>query len=882
MSGNIPFTLADDPGSSSLLGLRRQLRPLQAGGPEHYPAAGPSSSTHSNGALRDGLTVPQASTVSPSDSVASARTLHDSDGSSPKTESVSKSRKSRREKPHIELAPDQPPTTQGKPRQRVFVACVQCRSRKIRCDGAKPICHNCSKRPDSLVCSYDSAPKRRGPDKTPGARQRTVRGSSEDAPDEKKGRRRRRSSHSTPRETVDGSAYHRGSNPTSIVPPSVPVLPVVDPLGFHKPRDLQLPISASRSLSLSSHHSIGHGDASYSERPFYGDPQLNPDNERPPSWGIQLSDGDDRYDPHPSGSYIAEVETDNQEDDRNLPIIASEPSLSFVRKTWWDSLLYLYNTDPTDDQLHILTITSPARDSAARQITSDLRSLFQTTHYWFSFFNVPRFFSNFLNTETRANMQPSLILGALAVSTFLQSSEIGLGEAGRERALRLRDQAQGALEASYNAQWIDEGLAQAAWLIAFFEVCAHRHHSTHRAVSSMTMLDSIIRGLSLTFLDADDPQASLFAPRTVPSVTCAKTGNHWMASSAQHHSLPSFDPSTHHSPSTHRAPGASPSDGCTCLYMSLGKNWPHALEHTPLWLSTPTWDPEWSDAEIRKEECRRLCWSTVFLAAGHSSYSWADRSQGLDLFVIDPANYALLLPGESLARSSFFAPFHPGKESVWALYIRIMLLWHSCLRMRCDHSVGNDQKAQFAMTAWLETDFIEEALDRHTCDMERAFLFQGREYLFNIRMCISHEFKRYMPGAAADFNGVFHRRKAEEWLSQQKSVAQRVMQGLSRVTGQANNFLARRPFFVFWFMSQVARILSLWSCDHSFTDALDVAKALLMPIDYLTALWPCKEQRNRYQTLREQLTNACYMAGLPPPPPLTLVLPSRDRLGSII
>lgn len=34
-------------------------------------------------------------------------------------------RKARREKPRIELAPDQPPTTQGKPRARVYVACLQ-------------------------------------------------------------------------------------------------------------------------------------------------------------------------------------------------------------------------------------------------------------------------------------------------------------------------------------------------------------------------------------------------------------------------------------------------------------------------------------------------------------------------------------------------------------------------------------------------------------------------------------------------------------------------------------------------------------------------------------------------------------------------------------
>jgi hypothetical protein len=76
------------------------------------------------------------------------------------------------------------------------------RTRKIRCDGAKPVCHNCYRRQapasassvdtTSLVnitssptsatspthadlmgpCCYDSAPKRRGPDKKPGSRQR--------------------------------------------------------------------------------------------------------------------------------------------------------------------------------------------------------------------------------------------------------------------------------------------------------------------------------------------------------------------------------------------------------------------------------------------------------------------------------------------------------------------------------------------------------------------------------------------------------------------------------------------------------------------------------------------------------------------------------------
>ena len=106
------------------------------------------------------------------------------------------------------------------------------------------------------------------------------------------------------------------------------------------------------------------------------------------------------------------------------------------------------------------------------------------------------------------------------------------------------------------------------------------------------------------------------------------------------------------------------------------------------------------------------------------------------------------------------------KETVWALYMRTMLLWHSCVRMRWDSNrIADTEKAQFAVTAWLEIDRIEKALDGHTCGVERAFLFQGREYLFksvirlytlrladnrcSSRMCISFEFQRYIPAVTA-------------------------------------------------------------------------------------------------------------------------------------
>ncbi len=83
------------------------------------------------------------------------------------------------------------------------------RGRKIRCDGAKPICHNCSRRTENPhICSYDSAPKRRGPDKVPGARQRSA-GSTGDKPP----RRRRR------------PLNQDGTDQLFVDPQSVPVSP---------------------------------------------------------------------------------------------------------------------------------------------------------------------------------------------------------------------------------------------------------------------------------------------------------------------------------------------------------------------------------------------------------------------------------------------------------------------------------------------------------------------------------------------------------------------------------------------------------------------------------------------------------------------------------
>lgn len=159
--------------------------------------------------------------------------------------------------------------------------------------------------------------------------------------------------------------------------------------------------------------------------------------------------------------YISELDEDENKRAEGFLKMVSQPPMSFARDMWWESLLFLYMSS---DSARVPSLSPGQREIAAQAITSDLRFVFKASNYWFSFFHLPTFFGNFFEPARRKEMQPSLVLALLAMSTFWQSSEVGIGHTGRERALRFRDEAQSALEASVNAGWLDETLAQAAWV----------------------------------------------------------------------------------------------------------------------------------------------------------------------------------------------------------------------------------------------------------------------------------------------------------------------------------------------------------------------------------------------------------------------------------
>ena len=148
----------------------------------------------------------------------------------------------------------------------------------------------------------------------------------------------------------------------------------------------------------------------------------------------------------------------------DLSDITPDPSVQFCRETWFDHVRDLYDvsTQVSGDSSYL---GLAQRGSSMSQIVEDIRYIFKSSYHWFSFLNVRRFYSNFMDPIRRGHMQPSLLLSLLAVSKCLQGAERLLCPDGSyHAAMLLRDEAQGYLEASLHARAIDVELAQAAWV----------------------------------------------------------------------------------------------------------------------------------------------------------------------------------------------------------------------------------------------------------------------------------------------------------------------------------------------------------------------------------------------------------------------------------
>lgn len=495
-----------------------------------------------------------------------------------------------------------------------------------------------------------------------------------------------------------------------------------------------------------------------------------------------------------------------------------------ARKAWWDELLETY---------------ALTREQALKDITHDLNVLFASSGHWLTFFNIQWFLRSLSDAHSRAHMQPALVYAYLAMARFVRSSEIELGARGRMHALRLREMAQAHLQNSLNIQWIDLGLAEAAMVLALFETSAHPQHDDASADAALVMLDKIIETLRLTGIDADGHD-TLDHSSGVPTVT----------------------------------PGPNPLKRCECTSAPA--------DGTSSWAFQPAWDPNWSAEEIRAEETRRLCWSALVLVANHTVARAAEQGDPLCPFLVDSSNFRLLFPGEYQHQRGEYGPAAAGKDSVWALYCRSMLLWNCTVRF-WDKSLSTEVRTRVACAAFVETRVVEEALDAHVCNIDTSLIYMCREFISNTRLEVTYLTQRLLLDLDVRAKPVWNRRLAEEWLFYQEQVAKRVKNSLlltrhgagdrvpaapaSTTCPPASHIFLRRPFAIGWFTNQVATCLALWEGDSGLVHALELAKNFLVPTEVLNALWPCTAFRVRGEDLREQLSRACANAGITQPPP---------------
>ncbi|TFY79931.1 hypothetical protein EWM64_g4083 [Hericium alpestre] len=632
----------------------------------------------------------------------------------------------------------------------VVIACRQCRARKIRCDSTRPECNNCVRR--SNECIYDAVPKRRGPDKRPGTRQRSCK-----------------------KRPTDGSAPHpkkrRKTESTDDHPSSSPVLKA-DPL---LPSSLQ----ATRQEKPEPELRFAGADESFNDNTFRG---LEPDGffgkrRSAPSSRRTMASLLDRDSTTKSSSrpFDFDVHSPSFDDLRPLSIPPAPSTTEFSRRLWWNNLLETYST---------------TREQSISLITSDFTLLFNTSGYWLSFLHLPFFFRKLFDEQERLTVQPALVYAGLALALLMKASELEGGQRVRDRAVMYRDSAQASLEASWNTNWIDLGLAEAAMMIALFETCAHPDYSAARAESALAFLDNIVRALRLTSLDAHDPST--------------------------------LEPTTH---------GAR--KACNCINLPQGSQDGLTLSFIP------AWDPDWSYAETQNEETRRLCWSALMLAANHTVACAALQRKSRDLFLNDSSNFKLLFPGEYYQRNSTQLTKGSSKDSVWALYCRSMLLWNSCMQFQND-VLDNDMKAQIAVAIFVETNAVDQALDAHICNIDTSLIYMSREFICNTRLAVTHLMRRILLDLDVTARPVWNRRLAEEWLYYQDVVARKMKASVNGLGKNHEHPFLRRPALISWFTSQVAMCLNLWSGDHTLLKALELAKSFLVPLEALNILWPCE------------------------------------------
>ena len=159
-------------------------------------------------------------------------------------------------------------------------------------------------------------------------------------------------------------------------------------------------------------------------------------------------------------------------------------------------------------------------------------------------------------------------------------------------------------------------------------------------------------------------------------------------------------------------------------------------------------------------------WIACHLFLRHAATAYLLGRPYPNFFAADPVNVRLTHSSpvsHSLTQSPKLALFftgdvllkdQPGQDAhhqssklIWGLYCRTGLIWMTCLRMRLgliptlrlspsmspqEREEYHERRAAFAHHIWLETLYIEKALEAHTCAVDASFFYNARLKLFKL------------------------------------------------------------------------------------------------------------------------------------------------------
>jgi hypothetical protein len=374
------------------------------------------------------------------------------------------------DQPHTPVSPSERSTGPTGNRS-VVIACRQCRSRKIRCDSARPVCTNCHRRKN--MCEYDVAPKRRGPDKRPGTRRRSCKKRPADG-----------STPPPPKRKKTAPSDNRVGAVSSTVDANL----------------VQVNESMSEKKSVLSVARQG--------------PDINTYQVIPTELHISNSDINIKND-------LAQICPPSTEYDQTPYKLPFSRSLEHNLLRTSTKMVHDKFPPPPSSELESVQRDWWAKNSInhpIKEIAASAEYLFSDTGHWLSFLNLEYFLETLYHPEDRYSIRPSLIYSILAMATLMKSSQAEYGADGRSQALLLRDAAQNSLEMSWNSGWHDAMLAETALILTLFEMSVHPEYNPDRIATSLLFLDNIVHHLGLTNIDSSDPDVNRYPQGGVPVV----------------------------------------------------------------------------------------------------------------------------------------------------------------------------------------------------------------------------------------------------------------------------------------------------------------------------------------------------------------------------